>query len=281
MKGSDIATALKAARTQLSVAGIATSALDARLLLQHVMAMDHAQLLSIGNHPLTEDQANRFAAAVARRLAHEPVSKIIGWNEFYGRRFLVNAHVLDPRPDTETLIDLALASQPSPAPRLLDLGTGSGAILLTLLCEWPQATGIAVDISPDALHVAAQNAASLGVSQRCEFHRSSWFEYLSETFDLILSNPPYITSADVMGLAPDVKDHDPLLALDGGQDGLDAYHAIAAGAVRHLAKNGSIILEVGAGQRNDVEAIFAAQGYRLSDIRRDLGGHERALRFTL
>lgn len=274
------AAALRQARKALAGAGIADAALDARLLLQHVLACDHAGLISVENHPLTEDEQQNFAAAVARRITHEPVSKIMGWNEFYGRRFSVNRHVLDPRADTETVIELALSRVRKPAPRLLDLGTGSGAIILTLLAETPQATGIARDISPEALQVAKQNGTALGLASRCEFHCASWFGELEERFDLIVSNPPYIPAAVIPTLDRDVKDHDPHLALDGGEDGLAAYRAIAAGAAPHLADGGIIIVEVGAGQRPDVEAIFKAHGLTLQEARRDLGGHERALAFA-
>ncbi|MFO1035003.1 MAG: peptide chain release factor N(5)-glutamine methyltransferase [Hyphomicrobiales bacterium] len=274
MQGTEtIAQALASARKKLT-------ALDARLLLQHVLGLDHAELIAAGDRRLSSDERQRFAACVARRMAHEPVSKILGWNEFYGRRFIVSQHVLDPRPDTETLIELAKDLVKIPAPRVLDLGTGSGAILLTLLAEWPQAIGMAVDISPEALEVARQNAPALNVAARCDFSHGAWFEAVSGRFDLIVSNPPYIPAGDIAALEPDVREHDPLLALDGGADGLTAYRAIAAGASPYLNTDGLLILEIGAGQRVDVEAIFASHGFTLIEARRDLGGHERALAFT-
>ena len=272
-----IAAAIAAARARLVTADVPDAATDARLLMQHVLACDHAGLILAGERSLTDAERAAFEALLSRRLAHEPVSKILGEREFYGRLFHVTADVLDPRADTETLIEVALEQ---PARRVLDLGSGSGALIVTLLAEWPEATGVAVDLSEKALAVTAENARRLGVAERLALLQGEWFGPVSGQFDLIVSNPPYIPSAEIDGLEPDVREHDPLLALDGGADGLSCYRAIAGAAAPHLAPEGRIIVEIGAGQGPDVARIFAAAGFRQAAERRDLGGHVRALLFT-
>jgi release factor glutamine methyltransferase len=265
----------------LARAKLTIEPLDARLLLQHVLECSHADLILRENDPLTDEKENHFFELVERREAQEPVTKILGAREFYGRMFHVTPDVLDPRGDTETIVDLCLEKK---AQRVLDLGVGSGAILLTLLAEWPKAEGVGVDISNAALAVAEVNAVTLGVHVRSEFVQSGWFEKLHGNlqgqFDLIVSNPPYIPSADIAGLERDVRDYDPLLALDGGVDGLDCYRAIAANASRFLGKNGRIVLEIGRGQQDDVVQIFTTQGFRCDAKRADLSGIIRALQFV-
>ena len=192
---------------------------------------------------------------------------------------MVTPATLDPRPDTETIIDAALAVMPRNA-RLLDLGTGTGAIAITLLAERPDATGMATDLSPDALAVAAENAARLGVADQLQLKEGNWFEPVSGTFDIILSNPPYIPAGEIAGLDPDVRNFDPALALSGGADGLDPYRIIASGAAAHLGEGGHVLVEIGAGQADDVEAIFATRGFGASGRHRDLGGHTRCLGFN-
>jgi release factor glutamine methyltransferase len=264
------------ARAKLSIAP-----LDARLLLQHVLECSHADLILRENDPITDEKAKLFFELVERRLAQEPVTKILGAREFYGRMFHVTSDVLDPRGDTETIIDLCLEKK---AQCVLDLGVGSGAILLTLLAEWPEAEGVGVDISSAALAVAERNAMTLGIHARSDFLQSRWFENLHGNlqgqFDLIVSNPPYIPSADIAGLERDVRDYDPLLALDGGMDGLDCYRAIAGSASHFLGQNGRIVLEIGWGQRDDVVQIFTTQGFRCDAMRADLSGIARALQFV-
>jgi release factor glutamine methyltransferase len=252
-------------------------ALDARLLLQEVLQCSHAELILLENDPLTDDNAVRFFEFVQRRVANEPVTKILGAREFYGRMFHVTPDVLDPRQDTETIVDLCLEQK---AHSILDLGVGSGAILLTLLAEWPDATGVGADLSKAALAVAKGNATSLGVESRFEGVQSRWFEKLQGQFDLIVSNPPYIPSGDIAGLERDVRDYDPLLALDGGGDGLDCYRAIAAGASGFLTRNGRIVLEIGWDQHEAVAQIFATQAFGLQSKRADLSGITRALQFV-
>lgn len=276
-----ISALLNAARKALYEADIELSALDTRLLLQAASGLSHAEIVAEPEMLLSPKQEVVFKDFVRRRLAHEPVSRILGLREFYGRSFHVTPAVLDPRADTETLIELALELVSDRAGRMLDIGTGSGAIAVTLLAERPQLSGMAVDLSVDALHVAKQNALANGVSGRLQFHHGAWFTGLAEKFDLIVSNPPYIPHGDIAGLSVEVKDHDPHLALDGGPDGLFAYRAIATGAAPFLNPKGLVIVEIGAGQAEDVGLIFAQHGFQSAGQKRDLGGHMRALAFRL
>ena len=259
--------------------GSDTPKLDARLLLQAAAGLSREDLILGPDRPLTAEQLARFESFIARRERHEPVSRILGEREFYGRAFRVTPDTLDPRPDTETIIDAALPLMPQGA-RLLDLGTGTGAIAITLLAERPDASGVATDLSPAALAVAGENARSLGVADRLALREGSWFAPVDGRFDIILSNPPYIPSGDIAGLAPDVRNFDPSLALSGGTDGLDPYRLIATGAAAHLAAGGHVLVEIGAGQADDIEAIFAGAGFRRAGRHRDLGGHDRGLAFN-
>ena len=264
----------------LAQAGCDTPQLDARLLLQHAAELTREDLILEPHRQVAEDRAKRFRDLVGRRSARQPVSRILGEREFYGRVFRLTPDVLDPRPDTETLVDAALKLMVRGG-RIVDLGCGSGAIIVTLLAERPDATGTAVDISPVALDVAGDNARRLGVAARLTLQHGNWFDGLSGRFDLIVSNPPYIPAADIAGLSPDVREHDPAIALSGGADGLDPYRAIAARAAAHLEPDGHVLVEIGAGQADDVEAIFATAGFRAVRRHADLGGHTRCLDFVL
>lgn len=271
---------LRGAVLRLREAGLATPALDARLLLQQATGLGAAELIANSAQETDARQAREFEALVVRRLAHEPVSRILGWREFYGRRFAISPDVLDPRPDTESLVELCLSLLPEGRPlRILDLGTGSGILALTLLAERPLATAVAVDVSPAALAVARRNAQELGVDTRCQFHAGSWLAGVGGVFDLIVSNPPYIPLQEVQDLAADVRLYDPHLALAGGTDGLDPYRTIAAGAARHIASGGNLAFEIGAGQAHDVTGICLAQGWRPGSQMMDLAQHVRALSF--
>lgn len=273
-------TALRAAVARLRQSGIASAALDARLLLQDVLALDHAALIADQHRRLTAEQQRQLTEWIARRERNEPVSRILGWREFYGRRFSVSPAVLDPRPDSETLIYAALEmARQRPLSSLIDLGTGSGILALTLLAEWPDARAVATDKSPAALAIARVNAEKLGVAQRVTLVEADWWQGVEGRFDLVVSNPPYIAAQEIPGLDADVRNHDPLTALDGGGDGLDCYRAIAAGAAPHLADQGVILVEIGAGQARDVKEIFFANKFKVLLERRDLGGHLRALGF--
>lgn len=278
MPADGIAQVLAAARDRLAHAGCETAALDARLLLQAAAQVSHGDIVAWPDRTIGAEALARFDGFLARRMANEPVSRILGHREFYGRDFRVTPDVLDPRPDTETLINAALAAM-TPEIRVLDLGTGSGAIIVTLLAERPAATGTAVDVSAAALAVAKGNAEALSVAARLSFSQGDWFAPVSGRFGLIVSNPPYIPDRDIDGLAPDVKDFDPRGALAGGADGLDAYRRIAAGALDHLEADGRVMVEIGAGQAHDVTDIFVGRGFSPAGQHRDLGGHVRCLSF--
>lgn len=271
---------LREARARLEAAGCAQAALDARLLLQAAAGLSHTDIAADPERTISPPDLKTFDTFVTRRAAREPVSRILGSREFYGRPFRVTPAVLDPRPDTETLIEAALPHL-KPGARILDLGTGSGAILLTLLAERPDATGVATDNSPEALDVARGNALALGVGTRVTFVCGSWFEPVSRRFDLIASNPPYIPAGEIAGLAPDVTDFDPRGALDGGPDGLGPYREIASGAPAHLKPGGLVLVEFGAGQAEAVELVFNRAGFSAAGTYRDLGGHVRCAAFRL
>jgi len=253
---------------------------DARFLLQGLLGIDGAQLLSASQHPLGEAAA-AISAAANRRLAHEPVSRILGRREFYGREFIVTPDVLDPRPDTEAVVDLALEVIKSSglsgrALAIADIGTGSGILICTLLAELPEATGVATDVSVAALEVARRNAEKRGVADRIRFVATSGLSGCGNAFDLVVSNPPYIREDEIAELDPEVKDYDPRLALCGGTDGLDIYREIARNTLE-LLRPVRLVLEVGSTQAEAVEELFAAAGARSLGRRLDLGGHTRAV----
>lgn len=215
-----------------------------------------------------------YRAWIDRRAAREPVARILGRRSFWAHEFTVTPDVLDPRPDTETLVEVALAA---PFGRVLDLGTGSGCILVSLLHERADATGLGTDVSAGALAVAARNAEAAGVGTRASFRLADWFEGVEGTFDLIVSNPPYIAAVEIDTLAPEVRDWDPRGALTPGGDGLDAYRAIAAGAGDHLALGGRLAVEIGTAQASAVTEIMAAAGLTRFSVTRDLNGRDRVV----
>lgn len=269
----------------LREAGITTPELDARLLLCHAAGLSHEAYVAGAGGPVQPATLARFGTAIDRRLKREPVARITGTREFYGRGFTIAPPALDPRPDTETLIEAALAVVERRGWRdrtlsLLDLGTGTGCILVTLLAELPRAQGLGTDLSPSALALAAANAVRLGVGSRAAFMAADWLDGIAGKFDLVLSNPPYLASGEIAGLAPEVAAYDPMLALDGGPDGLDAYRRIAAGAPAVLAEGGRLLVEIGAGQAAQVSDIFRAAGLKLDPsqaISRDLAGRPRVV----
>ena len=272
---------IRQAGKQLSQRGIETSALDARLLLQAASSMGHEDIVAEPDLILPADVTARFWSLVERRCAFEPIARILGTREFFGRNFRVTPAVLDPRADTETLIEAALALARGKGPvRILDLGTGSGAIAVTLLAELPGAIAVATDLSVAALEVAKGNAGVLGVADRASFMQANWFDGVDGQFDLIVSNPPYIALGDIAGLAADVRDFDPVRALDGGPDGLEAYRRIASGAGDHLGPEGHVVLEIGAGQEARVNGLFEARGFASESRHFDLAGHVRCLVFN-
>ena len=261
-----------------AAAGLETPALDARLLVCAAAGIGHAALVRDPGLPLGESAAIAQAYGT-RRLAREPVSRIIGKREFWGLPLSVTPDVLDPRPDTETLVEAVLSALPDRALalRILDLGTGSGALLCALLHEYPDATGTGVDLSPAACAVAQANLARLGLAARASIVNGGWGATVPQRFDLVVSNPPYVESATIAALAPEVRDHDPRLALDGGGDGLQCYRAIVLLLPALLLAGGLAVLETGAGQGPAVETLATAQGLDFIELRRDLAGRGRAL----
>lgn len=241
------------------------------------LGVETAALAAHGPDAPRQDAINRFHSFIDRRLSHEPVSRIIGGREFYGRWYEVSGATLDPRPETETLVDLCLSL---PFLTALDLGTGTGCIAVSLASERPDARVTATDRDPDALAVSARNAAAHGVADRVSLRRSDWFDDLDGSFDLIVSNPPYIPASELAGLVPEVRDWDPLGALTDGQDGLGAFRAIAKGARRFLKAEGHCCVEFGHGQLDAVAEIFRERGLRPVTVARDLSGKNRAIVFA-
>lgn len=277
--GTPMSEALNTAVSQLQSAGIASARLDAHLLLAHVLQCSREALL-LNAPALTPQQHAAFEARLARRLLREPLSHITRTREFYGHVFTVTKDVLDPRPDSETLIEtcIRLLPNPPPATTVLDIGTGSGCLLLTLLMEWPQATGIGVDISPAALTIAKENAEKLGLSARCVWKEMDLAALtIAGPIDLIISNPPYIPSAEIPTLMPEVARFEPRLALDGGKDGLDCYRKLAKQVHGLLAPAGAVVLEFGSTQADDIAGIMRGNGLRVEAIVSDLAGHPRCM----
>ncbi|WP_373356895.1 peptide chain release factor N(5)-glutamine methyltransferase [Pseudoroseicyclus sp. CXY001] len=271
MRAADL---LGPAIRRLTEAGVAEPAGDARRLLAHALGLAPGRLTLALPEPVSPDSAAAYDACITRRAAREPVSHITGERLFYGRRFAVSADVLDPRPETEMLIEAALAQ---PFETLLDLGTGTGCILLTLLAEMPGARGLGIDISPAALANAAANAAELNLSIKAEFAAGDWFDGLTRQFDLITANPPYLAAAEMAGLAPEVREFEPHLALTDFGDGLGAYRAITAGAPEHLMPGGRLLMEIGPGQGHEVMSLAYAAGFPHVSIIRDLDGRDRVV----
>jgi release factor glutamine methyltransferase len=266
-------SALMLITRQLAAAGIEESRREARILLAASQGVSAAGLLA-----LDEVDEAKFTPLLRRREAREPMAYILGHREFWGLNFTVSPVTLIPRPDTETLIEAVLAADISPR-TVLDLGTGTGCLLLATLHEFPQAFGVGVDLSYQAGVLARANAVALGMGDRATFLAGNWAEALAQNFDLVLSNPPYIEAAQVPGLMPEVARYEPLSALEGGADGLDAYRAILAALPRLLAPNGLAVLELGAGQAISVGALAAAAGFSCT-TRQSLDGIERAAILT-
>jgi release factor glutamine methyltransferase len=270
--------------TALFKAGQIDSAeLDGRILVGAALGLDLTGVISSASRLLTPEQASRLEDFACRRLAGEPVARLAGCREFWGLPLQLSADTLVPRPDTETVVELALqmvraAPAAGGALRIADIGTGSGAILLALLSELPGACGVGTDISVGALRTARANAADLGFGGRAAFVACDHAAALAQGFDLMVSNPPYIRTAEIAGLAPEVRDHDPRRALDGGADGLNAYRALIPQAARLLARRGALVLEVGQGQSAEVEGLMAEAGLLPErPPRADLAGVPRAV----
>ena len=248
------------------------------MLISYILGISSERLLLDGTPPLSPKQQTQLDILIIELESGKPLSKIIGEREFWSLPFHVNQHVLDPRPDSETLVSQILQRFPDKnvALNILDLGTGSGCLIITLLHEYQNATGSAADISPHALDIARKNAARHGVNSRLKFVHSSWFDKVEGKFDLIISNPPYIPSKDIADLDIAVKDHDPLLALDGGEDGLAPYRMILSQAKHYLNPQGIIVFEIGYNQGPDLVNLSTQHGFQAS-VYKDLAGHDRCI----
>ena len=281
--GNSIESARRALTARLQSAGIEDPALDARLLVGAALELDLTGMITQAARHLTPEETARLERYAQRRLAHEPVARILGAREFWGMPFRLSEATLVPRPDTETVVELALEifrglTISGRRPRIADVGVGSGAILLALLHEIPDAFGIGTDVSLTALNTARDNAAALGLAGRAAFVACSYASALRGPFDLIVSNPPYIPSAEIPTLSVEVREHDPHLALDGGNDGYDAYRALIPQAAGLLTPGGALIVEAGQGQARNIETLMAAAGLTVDrPPKADLSGIPRAV----
>jgi release factor glutamine methyltransferase len=286
--GHTVEAARRLLTTRLRANTNDSAELDARILTGAVLGLDLTGMIAAAERRVTTAEAARLEDALRRRLAGEPAARIIGVREFWGLPLQLSAATLVPRPDTETVVELALEMlRPSAdldrQPRIADIGTGSGAILLALLSELPEACGVGTDISVAALRTASRNAVDLGLAGRTGFVACDYAAALSGKLDLIVSNPPYIRSADIAGLSIEVREHDPLLALDGGTDGLDAYRALIPQAARLLAPGGALVVEAGHGQSGEIQGLIDAAGLTcerppkvdLAGIRRAVAGRKK------
>jgi release factor glutamine methyltransferase len=271
--------ALRELRRTFNEAGFETAALDARLLLLAALGISATDLITRPDSSLSLDEAETLAAFTHRRLGHEPVARIVRVREFWGLPFRLSPETLVPRPDTETVVETALDLLPDrQAPlRIVDFGTGSGCILVALLHELPRATGLGVDLSFGALVTARTNAVDNRVGGRCHFALSRWADAVSGTFDLMVSNPPYIASGVIPTLDEEVREHDPTLALDGGPDGLEPYRILLSEAGRLLAPQGLLVVEIGYDQAEDLVSLARIYGLEILRVAHDLSDNPRCI----
>jgi release factor glutamine methyltransferase len=263
-------------------AGLETPDLDARLILMEATGFSHAELIMRGTENLSPESHSKLSDYAERRLAGEPIDHIFGYAEFYGRRFVIGKEVLSPRPETEMLVDAALNILKDKAKAcILDLGTGSGAIIISILAEAESVRGFAVDLSIEALGLAQKNAATHKIGSRLTFLEGSWFAPVTGQFDIILSNPPYITSEAMTELDIEVKNFDPDLALRGGDDGLDAYRTIINEAKAFLKPNGVLLFEIGYDQGEAVSFLLRDAGFTGITVEKDLSGQDRMIKAAL
>lgn len=277
--GRALSSVLAEIRARFRAAGLDTPDLDARLLVAEAAGLDPDRIVLGADRTLSADESGRADAFAARRLAGEPVGRILGRREFWGLDFRLSADTLEPRPDTETLVEATLARAPDPqAPlRFADIGTGTGAIAVALLTEWPNAVALAVDIAPGALATARENAAAAGVAARFLPVVADFAAPLGAGLDFVVSNPPYIRTAEIGRLSEEVRRFDPVRALDGGADGLAPYRLIANEAFRALRHDGHLLVEIGWDQEGDVRSILDAAGFTRIETRLDLGGRARVV----
>lgn len=283
MTDKNRADALRWGKTELSNAGVTSYQLDTRLLFEYVLGIPQEELMTSLEQPVSQTEFDMFSNFIQKRKDGAPVSKIIGYKEFYGHTFNVSQDVLDPRPDTEILIEALLKtvhSRPEKRTRILDLGTGSGCILISLLKEIPHATGVGVDISGEAIAMAEANAKALDVGDRVHFYAEDWKQYIArcdQEFDYIVSNPPYIPTKEIRGLESEVREFDPILALDGGDDGLDAYRFLFKHLEKLILPQGIIFFEIGYNQLNDIERIAENNRVAIFEVYKDLAGYNRVI----
>ena len=280
--GASLSEALQLVAQTFRAAGIEDADVDARVLACHALHLDRARLISQSDRVLEAREVNAISGLAARRLKREPVSRILGRKEFWSLALTVTPDVLVPRPETETVVEGALdfvvrGGLRMEKLRILDIGTGSGALLVALLNELPNATGIGTDISRAALETARININQFSFEGRCSLTACDMAAGVQGQFDLVVSNPPYIARGDIASLAPEVRDYDPIMALDGGDDGLAAYRSISADAKQHLAQGGRLFVELGAGQEPAVRKLFTNAGLAVGVARNDLAGTPRVL----
>jgi release factor glutamine methyltransferase len=274
--------AYQALRREFADAGIQAPELEASILMEWATGFDRLALLTYPDNLLPDLELQQLTAARDERLSGKPVHRIIGRREFFGLEFELSEGTLEPRPDSECVVELALKAvdaRQGESLSILDLGTGTGILAVSLLSRMPNAKAVAVDASADALSTATKNAELNRVAARFQTLQSDWFEKVQGKFDLIISNPPYIKTADISGLSPEVREHDPMLALDGGADGLATYRLIASRAGHFLLNGGLVVLEIGHDQCESVTSIFESSGFRLARRVNDLGGNDRGLLF--
>ncbi len=277
--GPTVRAILRDATARLAAAGVDSAMLDSRLLLGHVLDRDTAWMIANADASVAGGHRAAVETLLARREAREPMAQILGFREFWSLPFETGPDVLTPRPDSETLVEAVLNVEPDRVRgmRVLDLGTGSGCLLLSLLSEFPNARGLGVDISPAAIAVARRNAERLGLSARAEWLASDWSQGVDGWFDLIVSNPPYIESGAIAGLEPEVRDHEPRGALDGGPDGLDPYRDLLSRAAGWMTDAATLFLEHGDGQSDAVAAIAREHDFGVRGVRADLAGRKRVV----
>ena len=269
-----VAAVLSEANKRLVAAGIESAARDARILMAHAMKVPPDRITLYQNDQMSDDQKSFFISLLEDRLKRKPISHLIGERQFYGRGFVVTPDVLDPRPETETIIELALQE---PFDRVLDMGVGSGAILVTLLAEMPNATGVGTDISDKAVLIAGENADRHGVAERITLPISTWFDDVGSRYDLIVSNPPYIAADEMDDLQPEVRDHEPREALTDEADGLTAYRVLAKHVPNHLLPGGRLLVEIGPTQAEAVKSLFENAGLRDISVHKDLDKRDRVV----